>query len=159
MIIKVHGMVQLDTTEGKPVIILERREQVTIESSLMLPLDATPDGMEGGVERGSAGGVGGDLTGAGTGSVKGHDSAARPLKITRPRYPQEARAKNIEGTVVVEILIDSSGRVVRARVIQSVPLLDAAALECVYQWEFKPAVKNGRSVPTIAHAPVAFRIY
>ncbi len=123
-----------------------------------------PLGMEEGVEGGVVGGVpggvlGGVLGGTGTGPVMDYDSAPRPIKITRPQYPQEAFVKKIEGTVVVEILIDSQGRVVRARVIQSVPLLDAAALQTVYQWVFQPAVKHGRPVPTIAHAPVAFRIY
>jgi protein TonB len=123
-----------------------------------------PLGMEGGIEGGVVGGVpggvlGGTLGGTGTGPVMDYDSAPRPVKITRPQYPQEAFIKKIEGTVIVEILIDSSGRVVRARVIQSVPLLDAAALQTVYQWVFQPAVKHGRPVATIAHAPVAFRIY
>jgi protein TonB len=123
-----------------------------------------PLGMEEGVEGGVVGGVpggvlGGVLGGTGTGPVMDYDSAPRPIKITRPQYPQEAFVKKIEGTVVVEILIDSQGRVVRARVIQSVPLLDAAALQTVYQWVFQPAMKHGRPVPTIAHAPVAFRIY
>jgi periplasmic protein TonB len=118
------------------------------------------EGVEGGVVGGVPGGVlGGVLGGTGTGPVMDYDSAPRPIKITRPQYPQEAFVKKIEGTVIVEILIDSQGRVVRARVIQSVPLLDAAALQTVYQWIFQPAVKHGRPVPTIAHAPVAFRIY
>jgi protein TonB len=118
------------------------------------------EGVEGGVVGGVPGGVlGGVLGGTGTGPVMDYDSPPRPIKITRPQYPQEAFVKKIEGTVVVEILIDSQGRVVRARVIQSVPLLDAAALQTVYQWIFQPAVKHGRPVPTIAHAPVAFRIY
>jgi protein TonB len=88
-----------------------------------------------------------------------YDAPPRIVKQTKPQYPQEAFIKKIEGTVIVEILIDSSGRVVRARVLQSVPLLDAAALQTVYQWIFQPAVKRGRPVPTIAHAPVAFRIF
>ncbi len=118
------------------------------------------EGVEGGVVGGVPGGVlGGVLGGTGTGPVMDYDSAPRPIKITRPQYPQEAFVKKVEGTVVVEILIDSQGRVVRARVIQSVPLLDAAALQTVYQWIFQPAIKHGRPVPTIAHAPVAFRIY
>jgi protein TonB len=121
-------------------------------------------GMEGGVEGGIVGGVpggvlGGVLGGTGTGPVMDYDAAPRPIKMTKPVYPQEAFIKKIEGTVLLEILIDSQGRVVRARVIQSVPLLDAAALQCVYQWVFQPAYKNGRPVPTIAHAPVNFRIY
>lgn len=123
-----------------------------------------PLGMEEGVEGGVVGGVpggvlGGVLGGTGTGPVLDYDSAPRPIKITRPQYPQEAFVKKVEGTVLVEILIDSQGRVVRARVIQSVPLLDAAALQTVYQWVFHPAIKHGRPVPTIAQAPVTFRIY
>ena len=123
-----------------------------------------PLGMEGGVLGGQVGGVpggvlGGTLGGTGTGPVTDYDSPPRPLKQTKPQYPQEAFIKKIEGTVVVEFLIDSSGRVVRARVIQSVPLLDAAALQTVYQWLFQPAVKHGRPVATIARAPVHFRIY
>jgi protein TonB len=123
-----------------------------------------PEGMDVGVEGGVVGGIpggvlGGVLGGTGTGPVMDYDAAPRPIKITRPQYPQEAFVKKVEGTVVVEILIDSAGRVVRARVIQSVPMLDAAALQTVYQWIFHPAVKHGRPVPTIAHAPVAFRIY
>jgi protein TonB len=123
-----------------------------------------PEGMDVGVEGGVVGGIpggvlGGVLGGTGTGPVMDYDAPPRPIKITRPQYPQEAFVKKVEGTVIVEILIDSTGRVVRARVIQSVPMLDAAALQTVYQWLFQPAVKRGRPVPTIAHAPVAFRIY
>ena len=123
-----------------------------------------PLGMEEGVEGGVVGGVpggvlGGMLGGTGTGAVMDYDSPPRPIKKTQPQYPQEAFIKKIEGTVLVEILIDSQGRVARARVIQSVPLLDAAALQTVYQWIFQPAVKHGRPVATIAHIPVSFRIY
>jgi len=121
-------------------------------------------GMDGGVLGGQVGGVpggvlGGTLGGTGTGPVMDYDSPPRLVKMIKPQYPQEAFIKKIEGTVLIEILIDSSGRVVRARVIQSVPLLDAAALQCVYQWVFQPAVKHGRPVPTIGRAPVNFRIF
>ena len=59
----------------------------------------------------------------------------------------------------MEFLIDAQGEVVSARVIRSVPLLDAAAIATVKQWRFRPAVKGGRPVATIARAPVAFRIF
>jgi hypothetical protein len=42
---------------------------------------------------------------------------------------------------------------------QSIPLLDAAAVQTVYQWIFSPAMKNGRPVATLAEAPVTFRIF
>jgi len=122
------------------------------------------DGMEGGVDGGQVGGVpggvlGGVVGGTGDGPVMDYDQPPRPIKITRPQYPQEAFVKKIEGMVKVQILIDANGRVVNARVIQSIPLLDAAAVQTVYQWVFSPAMKNGRPVATLAEAPVTFRIF
>jgi TonB family protein len=87
-----------------------------------------------------------------------YDSPPKPLHVTRPQYPAEAQARKLEGTVVVELLIDAEGRVARSRVIQSIPGLDEAAIACVQAWRFAPAVKNGQRVPTIAHAPIAFRL-
>lgn len=123
-----------------------------------------PEGMEGGVEGGVIGGVpggvlGGVIGGTGDGPVLDYDRPPRILKQARPQYPQEAFVKKIEGTVIVELLIDTEGRVVRARVIRSVPELDAAALDSVRQWVFSPAIKHGRPVATVALAPVSFRIY
>ena len=121
-------------------------------------------GMEGGQEGGVVGGVpggviGGTVGGTGDGPVDDYDQAPRIIKITRPQYPQEAFVKKIEGTVELEILIDANGRVVRARVLKSIPLLDNAAIETVKQWIFQPAVKSGRPVATVAMAPVTFRIF
>jgi TonB family protein len=163
-IIEVRGKIQLYQGKGKPEIILERQEQVSVDSSTTPPQGGVPQGMEAGVEgsvvRGvPPGGIGAVVGGTATGPVMDYDQAPRPIKITRPQYPHEAFINKIEGTVIVEILIDSTGRVVRARVIQSVPLLDAAALQTVWQWAFSPAIKRGRPVPTLAHAPISFRIY
>jgi protein TonB len=118
------------------------------------------DGVEGGVPGGVPGGVVGGCVGCtGNGPVMDYDAPPKAIKLTKPVYPQEAFVKKIEGTVLVEILIDSSGRVIRARVMQSIPLLDAAAIQTVHQWVFQPAVKHGRPVATIAQAPVTFRIF
>jgi len=121
-------------------------------------------GMEGGVEGGVVGGVlggvlGGVIGGTGDGPVMDYDQPPRLIKNVRPQYPQEAFVKKIEGTVLLEILIDRNGRVVQARVIQSIPALDAAARQTVLQWIFHPAMKHGRPVTTVAHAPVNFRIF
>jgi protein TonB len=120
--------------------------------------------MEGGVEGGVVGGVpggvlGGVIGGAGNGPVSDFDRPPRPLRQTKPRYPQDAFVKKVEGTVLVEFVIDAEGRVAAARVRQSVPLLDAAALEAVREWIFTPAFKHGVPVASAALAPVVFRIY
>lgn len=87
------------------------------------------------------------------------DQPPKVRKQARPEYPQDAFVKGIEGTVLVEALIDVEGRVTRCRVLQSVPELDAAALAAVKQWRFEPAMKGGKPVATLIHMPVAFRIY
>ncbi|PYQ42414.1 MAG: energy transducer TonB, partial [Acidobacteria bacterium] len=54
--------------------------------------------------------------------------------------------------------IDKTGRVAKARVVKSIPELDAAAIQCVMEWEFRPAQKGGQPVATIASAPITFTI-
>jgi len=87
-----------------------------------------------------------------------YDRGPVPIHIAQPRYPPDAFKKGISGTVEVEILIDATGRVAKARVVRSIPELDAAALECVKAWVFQPAQKGGQPVPTVASAPVTFKI-
>jgi periplasmic protein TonB len=119
-------------------------------------------GRDGGVVGGVPDGVKDGVIGAiGTGPVpvRDYDQQARRTRMVEPVYPPEAFAKKIQGTVLVEILIDVDGRVVRATVTRSVPQLDAAAVEAVRQWLFTPAMKGGRAVPSLATAPVRFTIY
>ncbi len=118
------------------------------------------DGVDEGVLGGTPGGVqGGVIGGTGTGPVFDYDAAPRIIRQTRPEYPHDAFVQKLEGTVVFEILIDASGHVVRARLVQSIPSLDSAARKAVLQWLFEPAVKDGRRVATVASAPVHFRIF
>lgn len=88
-----------------------------------------------------------------------YDTPPQPVRITKPVYPSEAFKKRVEGTVLLEILIDAEGHVARARVLQSVPELDEAALECVKEWQFNPARKEGKPVATLAQAPITFRVW
>ena len=122
------------------------------------------DGMAGGVEGGTVGGtlggsLGGVIGGTGDNPVMDYDQPPRLLKKTQPVYPQEAFIKKVEGVVTLEILIGVDGRVGRARVLRSIPQLDAAAIQTVRQWIFSPAIKAGRPVATLANAPVSFRIF
>ena len=121
-------------------------------------------GMEGGVDGGVEGGVPGGVVGGcvgctGDGPILDYDEAPKAVRQTKPQYPQEAFVKKIEGIVEVEFVIDSQGQVQSARVVKSIPMLDAAAIACIRQWLFTPARKGGRAVSTIARAPVAFRIF
>jgi TonB family protein len=77
-------------------------------------------------------------------------------KVVSPVYPEDARAAGIRATVIVEITIDETGRVTKASVLRSIPLLNQAAIDCVMQWEFLPTLMVGRPVPVILTVLVTF---
>jgi periplasmic protein TonB len=52
------------------------------------------------------------------------------------RYPAEALAKNIQGTVVLEVTLSETGTVTDARVLSGPEELRAAALQSVLQWHY-----------------------
>ena len=54
--------------------------------------------------------------------------------------------------------IGPDGRVTDAKVIRSVPLLDAAALDAVKQWVYTPTTLNGQPVPVIMTVTVNFAL-
>jgi TonB family protein len=92
------------------------------------------------------------------GLVPDYDQPPQPIDIAGPDYPKGALAKRIEGTVLVDLAIDARGHVADARVAQSIPALDTAAIECVKRWRFEPARKAGKPVAALGRAPVVFRV-
>jgi TonB family protein len=82
--------------------------------------------------------------------------APTQTKYVKPIYPPEALAERVRGVVIVEVTIDTKGRVESARVVKSVPLLDTAALVAVRQWEFTTTTVNGVAVPVIMSVNVNF---
>ena len=67
-----------------------------------------------------------------------------------PNYPAEARAKHVEGYVVVEYTVSAEGAVADARVVEAVPpqVFDQAALDAVVRWRYTPRYVDG--VPAAA---------
>ena len=94
----------------------------------------------------------------GNAPVSGKDAPPRLLRKTTPVYPRWARQHKIEGTVMMDVLIDETGKVVWWDILKSIPSLDAAAVRCVRQWVFSPGLARGRPIPTIVKAPVTFKI-
>jgi TonB family protein len=80
------------------------------------------------------------------------------LRVTNPRYPRDAYNRGIQGVVELEIVIDQTGQVAKTRIVKSIPELDAAAIQCVMEWRFRPAELRGQPVATTAAAPVVFRL-
>jgi TonB family protein len=81
-----------------------------------------------------------------------------PMKVrdVKPVYPPEALAAGVQGVVIIQATIDTSGDVVRAHVLRSVPMLEEAALTAVRQWRFTPTHLNGVPTPIIMTVTVNF---
>jgi protein TonB len=75
-----------------------------------------------------------------------------------PAYPAVARSARVEGIVIVAATIGQDGKVQNARILRSVPLLDAAALDAVRQWEYTPTLLNGMPIAIVMTVTVDFRL-
>ena len=80
----------------------------------------------------------------------------KKIKDVPPVYPPLAKSANISGAVTIEATIGVDGKVVDAKVINSIPMLDQAALDAVRQWEYLPSMLNGQPVPVLVTVTVNF---
>jgi protein TonB len=80
------------------------------------------------------------------------------LDSLMPAYPELARRVGATGIVIMECIIDTGGRVTNVRVLRGHPLLDAAAVDAVYQWRYQPGTLNGIAVPVIMTVTVNYKM-
>lgn len=75
-------------------------------------------------------------------------------------YPQKAIRKKIQGTVIVQFIVDKEGKVTDVQVVKPVdPLLDAAAIQLIKSSpDWTPAVQNGRNVKSYKKQPIVFQL-
>ncbi len=66
-----------------------------------------------------------------------------------PRYTPEAMRAKVQGTVILEVVVGTNGKVRDVRVIRSLPMLDEAAIAAAKQWEFAPPMVDGKPVPVL----------
>jgi TonB family protein len=77
----------------------------------------------------------------------------------RPQYPFEMRRAGVNGEVVVDFLVDTNGEVQDAYALRSSQKeFEAAAVQAVSKWRFKPGRKGGRDVPTHMQVPIVFTL-
>lgn len=80
-------------------------------------------------------------------------------KSVNPVYPEEAKAKGIEGKVYLSILVDTGGKVKEAKVLKSDnPVFDTPAIDAARQWLFSPAIKDGKAVEAWLTMPFMFKL-
>ena len=67
-------------------------------------------------------------------------------------------AKAVRGSLVLECTVGTDGSVTDTSIVQSIPLLDHAAVESVRQWRYTPTLLNGEPVPVIVTVTVSFTL-
>ena len=145
----------------------------------LLGLNTGGSGVAGGVPGGVPGGVVGGVVGStGPAVVGGVANVAPPppppkkepvrvggqvltsrlINHPSPIYPPLARAARVQGTVILQVVVDESGRVRETKIISGHPLLTQAAVDAVQQWVYSPTLLNGEPIPVIGTVTVRFTL-
>lgn len=75
------------------------------------------------------------------------------------RYPQEAQDNEIQGTVVVQFIVDKAGMVSSVEAISGPSELRDEAVRVIKKsGQWTPAVQNGRQVKSYKKQPIVFRL-
>ena len=126
-------------------------------------------GSGGGIGSGKGGGVGSG-TGAGVGPGEGGGiggvfsvggGVSNPVALYRPdpEYSEEARKAKLQGTVLLQVIVDENGRVRNPKVLRSLGLgLDEQSVKMILTWKFKPAMKAGKPVAVSILVDTSFRL-
>jgi len=94
------------------------------------------------------------------GVLKVGDAVKTPKRLVNapPTYPQDAIDAKVQGVVVLDVLLDADGVPSDVQIVQSVPMLDAAAIEAVRKWRYEPTLMNGVAVPLAMTVSVNFSL-
>jgi TonB family protein len=78
-----------------------------------------------------------------------------------PRYPADLRKRGVEGEVIAQFVVDSTGRVVPGS-FKAIHYTDPGFLDAlravIYEMRFQPAELNGRKVNQLVQEPFTFGI-
>ena len=101
-------------------------------------------------------------SGMGLGSVESaFGSAGGPQFIQRalPRFPRRAQVLGKEGTVVLRLSLDHTGRLSHVEIVSGAGNgFDEEAIRAIQKSTFSPAVRNGRPVNCLALLSVRFQL-
>jgi periplasmic protein TonB len=82
----------------------------------------------------------------------------RLIASSAPIYPVFARTTNLEGVVVMDILVDPTGKVAQVKVVSGPVPLRQAAMDAIRQWKYQPAQLNGKPIQFHTNANVRFAL-
>jgi protein TonB len=80
------------------------------------------------------------------------------LNKTIPHYPPIAVAAHIEGTVILQATISTSGTIENLHVVSGPAMLQQAALDAVSNWRYRPYLLSGKPVEVETTVNVIFTL-
>jgi TonB family protein len=82
------------------------------------------------------------------------------IDLQAPPYPLGERVDGSEGWVIVNMMIDTSGKPYEATVVESTgnPVFEKAALAAVEKWRFEPATVNGKPIDAGGNYKLQFKL-
>ena len=88
------------------------------------------------------------------------DTPPKLIKLVKPKYPEIARRAGVEGTVVLRILVDEQGNVIKVEVVKGLGNTgcNEAAMAAAIQCKFTPAMQRDRPVKVWTSYPVRFQL-
>ena len=84
------------------------------------------------------------------------DEPPREVYAPKPEYPEIARQAQMQGTVVLRVLVSKEGKVQELIMAKSSPVFDDAAESAIRQWQFRPAIMGHQTVAAWVTIPVRF---
>ncbi len=73
-------------------------------------------------------------------------------------YPATAKAARVQGDVIVDALVDATGKVTATKVITGPPLLQQAAINSLRLWNYEPARLNGQPIAIHVRVNITFHL-
>lgn len=88
------------------------------------------------------------------------DTAPAVIRRVTPQYPLIAKRKRVQGSVVVRIVVDSSGQPRQCTIFSATPAgyFESAALDAARKLRFRPGKIRGIAVNTVVLLPFDFRL-
>ena len=88
------------------------------------------------------------------------ETPPKALFQPEPQYNAVAGKAKLQGTTILNAVIDKQGIPERIQVARAIGIgLDDAGVEAVQKWRFRPATRNGEPVAVAVSIEVTFRLY
>jgi TonB family protein len=84
--------------------------------------------------------------------------SSKLVKTVQPKYPNEARKKDVQGVVTLDIIIGKTGKVESMKVTDGPKLLVKAAENAVKQWRYQPMLVKGKPIEVETSVAVGFKL-